>query len=59
MAFGIADFGEFLIRPFTNWIGWIFIILAIIWIYLRLTGKIGGTTKGPPSGGSGPDYTIK
>lgn len=63
MAFGISvgGFFEFLTRPFTNPIGWILIIGAAIWIYLRITGKVGGINfkKKGRGGGGQADYIIK
>jgi hypothetical protein len=59
MALGLLDFGEFITRPFTNPIGWIMIIGLGIYIYLRISGRIGyKKDKGGNSGG-GADYVIK
>lgn len=49
----ISGFGEFLIRPFTNPIGIGLLILVLIYIILRLTGKISFGRKGGGGGDKG------
>ena len=60
MVIGVGDFFEFLFRPFTNPIGWVLLIGAVAYIYLRLSGKIGFKRDKPKGGSSaGADYEIK
>lgn len=62
MGFGLSvgGFFDFLLRPFTNPIGWIMLLGAGVWIYLRITGKVGGfgKRKDRGGGGGGADYVI-
>lgn len=64
MALGLADFGEFITRPFRSVTGWIFLLAVAAYIWARVTGKI--TFKRDQGGGgrggetrSKADYTIK
>lgn len=56
----IVNFGRFLIRPFTNPIGWIMLAAAAVYIFGRVTGRISfGKKKGLESRGRKADYIIK
>lgn len=62
MGFGLSvgGFFSFLTRPFTNPVGWILLIAAAVWIWARLSGKVGGLRRGRErQGGSQADYIIK
>lgn len=54
MALGVADFFEFITRPFTNPMGWIMLFGVGLYIYFRVTGKIKRKEKGGGKGGNLP-----
>lgn len=56
----IGGFFKFLIRPLTNPIGIILLLGAVIWIFLRITGRIQGFgKKRKGSNTQTADYIIK
>lgn len=62
MVFDISfsGFFEFLTRPFNSFIGWVLIIAAVFYIFLRLTGKIQSSSKrSKGKGETRPDYVMK
>lgn len=62
MVFSISPSGfvEFITQPFRSFTGWILLIGVAIYIWLRLTGRIGfKRDQQSNSGGNVPDYEIK
>lgn len=59
-ALSLGGFLSFLGRPFTNVVGIILLIGVAVWIWARVTGRIGGGGgRGESSGSGGVDYEIK